>query len=321
MVAFACGRGACWACWGTVSLRSWANFWRSWKVWRVWGLANGSLERVEKKPLLRPWGALEPLLWPCGGFCLQRWAWQGFKKDRIHTSGGPRRRPGLGKGRGRRIYIYIYIIWEWVKLPMKWPYDWGNLTINQPSLRIWETKGGVFSRRDDGTLPLISSSRCRCREGTIGSSIYGKPPCGEIGLGKKSLKFWINYSMYMLYDVICMYYYILLLYITIKLLSYYCYYYYLRSAAAAAADDDDYDYFCSSLIATWSYITLCRIMTVLCIFWYSDPKGPWDQAVKTPFSHRAGTRHVARNPAPVGGQNPSIIPWQKTVFHRNPMEF
>ena len=80
-----------------------------------------------------------------------------------------------------------------------------------------------------------------------------------------------------------MYYYILLLYITIKLLSYYCYYYYLRSAAAAADDDDDnYDYFCSSLIAIWSYITLCRIMAVLCIFWYSDPKGPWDQAVKTP---------------------------------------
>ena len=24
-----------------------------------------------KKPLLRPWGALEPLLWPCGGFCLR----------------------------------------------------------------------------------------------------------------------------------------------------------------------------------------------------------------------------------------------------------
>ena len=71
VVAFACGRGACWACWGTVSLRSWANFWRSWKAWRVWGLANGSLERLEKKPLLRPWGALEPLLWPCGGFCLQ----------------------------------------------------------------------------------------------------------------------------------------------------------------------------------------------------------------------------------------------------------
>ena len=26
-----------------------------------------------KKPLLRPWGALEPLLWPCGGFCVRQW--------------------------------------------------------------------------------------------------------------------------------------------------------------------------------------------------------------------------------------------------------
>ena len=26
-----------------------------------------------KKPLLRPRGALEPLLWPCGGFCLRAW--------------------------------------------------------------------------------------------------------------------------------------------------------------------------------------------------------------------------------------------------------
>ena len=26
-----------------------------------------------KKPLLRPWGALEPLLWPCGGFCVREW--------------------------------------------------------------------------------------------------------------------------------------------------------------------------------------------------------------------------------------------------------
>ena len=38
------------------------------------------------------------------------WAWQGFKKDRIHTSGGRRRRPGLGEGQGRRIYIYMYYI-------------------------------------------------------------------------------------------------------------------------------------------------------------------------------------------------------------------
>ena len=26
-----------------------------------------------KKPFLRPCGALEPLLWPCGGFCLRAW--------------------------------------------------------------------------------------------------------------------------------------------------------------------------------------------------------------------------------------------------------
>ena len=26
-----------------------------------------------KKPLLRPGGALEPFLWPCGGFCLRAW--------------------------------------------------------------------------------------------------------------------------------------------------------------------------------------------------------------------------------------------------------
>ena len=26
-----------------------------------------------KKPLLRPEGALEPLLWPCGGFCMRKW--------------------------------------------------------------------------------------------------------------------------------------------------------------------------------------------------------------------------------------------------------
>ena len=108
VVAFACGRGACWACWGTFSLPSWADF------WRVWGLANGRLEclkepiaaagecpwaiavalwwllpagvaRVElvgvpfpaenayKKPLLRPGGALQPLLWPCVGYCVRAW--------------------------------------------------------------------------------------------------------------------------------------------------------------------------------------------------------------------------------------------------------
>ena len=38
-VAFACGRGACWACWGTVCLRSWAFCMREWRVraWRLLG--------------------------------------------------------------------------------------------------------------------------------------------------------------------------------------------------------------------------------------------------------------------------------------------
>ena len=26
-----------------------------------------------KKPLLRPGGALQPLLWPCGGLCVREW--------------------------------------------------------------------------------------------------------------------------------------------------------------------------------------------------------------------------------------------------------
>ena len=39
-------------------------------VLSVWSLSNGSLElHAYKKPLLRPGGCLEPLLWPCGGFC------------------------------------------------------------------------------------------------------------------------------------------------------------------------------------------------------------------------------------------------------------
>ena len=31
------------------------------------------------------------------------------ERAQFHTSGGPRRRPCLGKGQGRRIYVYIYI--------------------------------------------------------------------------------------------------------------------------------------------------------------------------------------------------------------------
>ena len=42
--------------------------------------ANGRLQttgfkkdRIHTFPLLRPGGALEPLLWPCGGFCMREW--------------------------------------------------------------------------------------------------------------------------------------------------------------------------------------------------------------------------------------------------------
>ena len=31
-----------------------------------------------KKPLQRPEGALEPLLWPCGGFCVRAWRLEGL---------------------------------------------------------------------------------------------------------------------------------------------------------------------------------------------------------------------------------------------------
>ena len=57
-----------------------------------------------KKPLLRPEGALEPLLWPCGGFCVLG------VLEKFHTCGGPRRRPGLGEGRGRRINNVLMIL-------------------------------------------------------------------------------------------------------------------------------------------------------------------------------------------------------------------
>ena len=64
------------------AMRTFGAFGGFWSVWRV-------LERLEgfggfeawqtaalnayKKPLLRPEGALEPLLWPCGGFCVREW--------------------------------------------------------------------------------------------------------------------------------------------------------------------------------------------------------------------------------------------------------
>ena len=35
------------------------------------------------KPLLRPGGCLEPLLWPCGGFCLRAWRLLGLLGYRL----------------------------------------------------------------------------------------------------------------------------------------------------------------------------------------------------------------------------------------------
>ena len=52
-----------------------ANFWTfggfgaygGFEAWQTAAL------NAYKKPLLRPGGALEPLLWPCGGFCVREW--------------------------------------------------------------------------------------------------------------------------------------------------------------------------------------------------------------------------------------------------------
>ena len=39
----------------------------------AWQTAVVAALNAYKKPLLRPGGALEPLLWPCGGFCVREW--------------------------------------------------------------------------------------------------------------------------------------------------------------------------------------------------------------------------------------------------------
>ena len=68
---FCPGRGACWACWGTFACgveRTFGGF-GAFEAWQTAAL------NAYKKPLLRPGGALalQPLLWPCGGFCLRAW--------------------------------------------------------------------------------------------------------------------------------------------------------------------------------------------------------------------------------------------------------
>ena len=52
------------------------DFWRVWRVLEGFGAFEAwqtAALNAYKKPLLRPWGALEPLLWPCGGFCVRQW--------------------------------------------------------------------------------------------------------------------------------------------------------------------------------------------------------------------------------------------------------
>ena len=127
VVAFACGSGACWACWGTFSLRSWPDFWRVWRVLEGFGAFEAwqtAALNAYKKPLLRPWGALEPLLWPCGGFCVRSgacWAcWylneRGLCARKSSTPAVvPGAAPALAKaGAGGYIYIYKYYIYIYI---------------------------------------------------------------------------------------------------------------------------------------------------------------------------------------------------------------
>ena len=57
-VPFACGVG-----------RTFGGF-GGFGVFEAWQTADLN---AYKKPLLRPGGALQPLLWPCGGFCVREW--------------------------------------------------------------------------------------------------------------------------------------------------------------------------------------------------------------------------------------------------------
>ena len=86
VVAFACGRGACWASLtteryaGKRPARHFKGF-KGFKGFKFEACQTAALNAY-KKPLLRPGGCLEPLLWPCGGFCLRAWRLLGFPNDR-----------------------------------------------------------------------------------------------------------------------------------------------------------------------------------------------------------------------------------------------
>ena len=71
-VAFACSVGRD-ACWGNVCVRSWAWQGPLKHLRRLEGLTQTAALNAQKKPLLRPRGALEPLLWLCGVFSVREW--------------------------------------------------------------------------------------------------------------------------------------------------------------------------------------------------------------------------------------------------------
>ena len=66
MVAFACGSNACWL----VGVPFPCGAGRTFGGFEAWQTAALN---AYKKPLLRPGGALQPLLWPCGDFCVREW--------------------------------------------------------------------------------------------------------------------------------------------------------------------------------------------------------------------------------------------------------
>ena len=64
-VPFPCGAGRTFGGFG--------GFWRVLEGFGAFEAWQTAALNAYKKPLLRPWGALEPLLWPCGGFCVREW--------------------------------------------------------------------------------------------------------------------------------------------------------------------------------------------------------------------------------------------------------
>ena len=73
---FACGSGACLGLLGYLfpaELAGLLGGFGGFGGFEAWQTA--ALNAAYKKPLLRPWGALEPLLWPCGGFSIAVALW------------------------------------------------------------------------------------------------------------------------------------------------------------------------------------------------------------------------------------------------------